>query len=155
MAKPRILELSPEGPGPAHWALWLLRTRTDPGMREGGHGHDRTGANTDGKHSVCRGCLLEAVWGTCPTPALPPPGPSLTLESLTQAQGCGVKVELWTEGGREACVRIHMRWQQERLHFSQARPLPRALFLSFFNTFSLPSAPKVGHHSLCAAEMGF
>lgn len=36
MAKPRILELSPEGPGPAHWALWLLRTRTDPGMRGGG-----------------------------------------------------------------------------------------------------------------------
>lgn len=51
-------------------------------------------------------------------------------------------------------MRIQTR-QQERLRFSQPRPLPRALFLSFFDTFSLPSAPDVGHHSLCTAEMGF
>lgn len=91
MAKPRILELSPEGPGPAHWALWLLRTRTDPGMRGGGCGHHRTGANTDGKHSACGGCLLEAVWGTCSTPAVTP-GPCLTLESPDTGR------RVWGEG---------------------------------------------------------
>lgn len=84
---PRILELSPEGPGPARRVLWLLRPRTDPDKRGERHGrdtteHNRTGANTDGKHAVCRGCLLEeALRGRRPIPALPPPGPSLTLES--------------------------------------------------------------------------
>lgn len=42
---------------------------------------DRMRANTDGEHVVCGGGLLEAALGGCrPTPALPTPGPSLTLE---------------------------------------------------------------------------
>lgn len=52
-------------------------------------------------------------------------------------------------------MRLQTGRQQERLRFSQPRPLPKALFLSFFDTFSLPSAPDVGHHSLCTAKMGF
>lgn len=39
---PRILELSPEGRGPAHWVLWLRGTRKDPGLRGGRRGRDGT-----------------------------------------------------------------------------------------------------------------
>lgn len=101
---------------------------------------------------VCGGCPLEAVWGTCPTPALLPPGPSRTLESLTQVRGCGVRAELWTEGGREGWVRIH-ETAAGKASFLPAQAAPKGSFpLSLI--FFTPIGPKVGHHSLCAAEMG-
>lgn len=101
---------------------------------------------------VCGGCPLEAVWGTCPTPALSPPGPSRTLESLTQVRGCGVRAELWTEGGKEGWVRIH-ETAAGKASFLPAQAAPKGSFpLSLI--FFTPIGPKVGHHSLCAAEMG-
>lgn len=123
--RPRqILGLS-RGAGAAVGTL-VLRPRTDPRVR-GGHDRVRTGQELIlTKNMQCAGCLLEA-WP--PMPAPPPPGPSLTLESLTSAGG-GRSVDVrWMEAGREACVGIHTRQQWERLCFFQLRQLPRALCL--------------------------
>ena len=86
-ATPRILELSPEGLGP----------RIEPGRQGERRGHDRTGANTDGKHAVC-------------PPPHPPPAnsrsishPGVVCRRLEGAgsqvnygrRGAGVGVTLW------------------------------------------------------------
>lgn len=137
------------GPGPAHWELWLLRIRTDP---------DRRSVAATGQELILtentwsRGCLLEAAWGTrphqrCVSGSISHPG------VFRRAGGCTVKDELWTEGGRENCVRIQIRAAEKAL-LLPAQAAPKGSFpLSL--KFSLPSAPKVVHHSLRSAEMGF
>lgn len=151
-ATPRILELSPEAPGPAHWALWLLRTRTAPGTRGEGRGRDRTGANTDGKYSICGAASWKQLGG--PAPHQPcRPQVHLTLESSDEGlryKGlrCGVKGELWTEGdkrtsdGRTMC---ESKWDGSRkgLCFLQSGQ-PPGLSSSFWDAFSLPLAPESG-----------
>lgn len=81
----------PQGHQGQHWALWLLRSRTAPGMRGEGHGRqDRTGgANTDGKRQLQR-CIPEAAQGPAPAshPGVCGRGPEV------RAQG-----ELWAEAG--------------------------------------------------------
>lgn len=49
---PRILELSPEGLGPAHWVLWPLRTRKDPQPEGRRHGHGGTGRDGTGQDLI-------------------------------------------------------------------------------------------------------
>lgn len=123
--RPRQIPGLSRGAGAAVGTL-VLRPRTDPRVR-GGHDRDRTGQELIlTKNTQCAGCLLEA-WP--PMPAPPPPGLSLTPESLTSAGGGRSVDARWTEDGREACAGIHTRQQRERLCFSQLRQLPRALCL--------------------------
>lgn len=106
MATPRILELPLEGPRPAPWVLWFLRTRTDPSTRGGGRGQDRTGQELilTENTAVCRGRLLEAARG--PAPHQPHhPQVHLTLESSDTGWRVRAQGGTLDGGGREAACR--------------------------------------------------
>lgn len=116
---------------------------------------DKTGANTDRKHAVCGGCLLEAGFGGCrPTPARPPPGPSLTAESLMWAEGTGLR----TNSGRRAAGRPVCESTGAGSRNGCASPGPdgfRGLSAFLSNSF-LPGAPEAGRRGRPTTDgMGF
>lgn len=117
-------------------------------------GRDKTRANTDRKHAVCGACPTGGSFGgRPPAPALPPPGPFLTLESSDAGGGCESEDELWTDGSGEAGVRIRSRQEQAPLLLPAQAASKGSAFLSHH---LLPSVPEAGGKDLRPVQgMGF
>jgi len=156
VATPRILELSPKGLGPAHWVLWLLRTRKDPPSLKGGGvataGRDRTGANTDGKHAEA------ASWRQLLGYAAPHQPCHLQVHLspwslLMWAEGVGLR----TNSGRRAAGRPVCE-SGDRSRWGSASPGPGSFrwLSAFLSNCLLPSVSEAGRQGLPPAEvMGF
>lgn len=138
--------------------LWLLRTKKDPQPEGRRRDRNRTGQDrrlilTENTQSAEPAPLEAALRAGRPAPALPPPGPSLTLESSDAGGGCGSEDELWTDGSGEAGVRIRSRQEQAPLLLPAQAVSKGSAFLSHR---LLPSVPEAGGQDLHPVQgMGF
>lgn len=156
-ATPRILELSPEGLGPAYWVLWPPRTRKDRQPEGRRRGRDRTGQElilTENTWSAEAACWRQLLGYAAPHQPCNLQVHLSPWSLLIRAEDAGLR----TNSGRRAAGRPVYESTGDRSRRDSASPGPGSFrgLSAFLLNCLLPSVPELGRQGLPTAEgMGF